>query len=445
MKQLLSHLGTLYCTSNQRLFEAQEIKALVKEKQESFKANGISGLQVSLIAHSDIHFLTSLLALLEENCGVLLISPQESEESKKTLYQEYPCSFEIGPIIINRLQLIKSTNSEICFTTSGTTGRPKIINCTVRDLQKKIEFLRASFDSVELVRCACVLSLSFGHGLIGTLLFPLLTGNQVILIEPTLGNLLKASEYLHQYQVSFISATPHTYRILTQYSQEILSLKRVQIASAHFDQSLIKTLKGLAPQAKIVNAYGLTEFFSWISFKDITNINTANIISLPHQSLLKDESGHLNENEGELFVHHQTSPYWDKVHNFVVHQGEKYIGTGDILKKTNEGYQILSRKDDLISINAIKFYPQEIEHYFQKDITGRNYFFIHLSELGLNLLLIEGKEDQALIENLKQKALDLPTIKRPQRILFLDHFPLTNRGKISRKGLRDLCLAMMKS
>lgn len=446
MKQLLSDIGSLYCCATDKLYESQEIWELTQKKAHAYQIQAISGLKVSLIATADIHFVTSFLALLSQDCSVLLLATDLLETEKNLLNQEFMSSFIIEASHLTDLFLrTKSHSAEFCLSTSGTTGRPKIINCTINDLRKKIDFLSNSIAAEEIAVSASVLSLSFGHGLIGTLLFPLLTGQRVILIGPGLERLLQCGEILNRHQVSFISATPHSYRLICRSAVKVKTLKRVQSASSSFEGDFLPLLASFAPNAQLYNAYGLSEFYSWISFRQLLPTSLPNLIHLPPDSILLDEIQGINNQEGCLYI--KATPhltYWQGINDVMEWKNEKYLGTGDIIKMGPEGYQLHSRKDDRIEINAIKFYPQEIEDFYKKHLHRNELYFVHLKELKLNTLIIKGSKEQNLDERITQLAQQLAGIKRPQRIIYLEEIPHTKRGKISRKELERLCLTMIK-
>ncbi|WP_424353210.1 class I adenylate-forming enzyme family protein [Methanosarcina mazei] len=116
-----------------------------------------------------------------------------------------------------------------------------------------------------------------------------------------------------------------------------------------------------------------------------------------------------------------------------------WLHTGDLARKLPNGYiQLLGRKDDLIKIGDHRVNPREIEKHIEENNRVSRVFVVPVPHefMGTAISLMVIPTEETEIENLFAFCRkSLPGYLCPREILFIDHLPLSENGKISNRSI----------
>jgi acyl-CoA synthetase (AMP-forming)/AMP-acid ligase II len=122
-----------------------------------------------------------------------------------------------------------------------------------------------------------------------------------------------------------------------------------------------------------------------------------------------------------------------------------WLPTGDVGRIDDDGYLFLSgRRDDVINRGGEKVYPQEVEEVLLADpdvaaaaVAGRPHPTVGEEPVAF-VLAAEGADRAGLPERLSERChQELSRFRRPAEILVVDELPLGPNGKIKRSELRQ--------
>jgi long-chain acyl-CoA synthetase len=116
-----------------------------------------------------------------------------------------------------------------------------------------------------------------------------------------------------------------------------------------------------------------------------------------------------------------------------------WLHTGDLAQKLPNGYiRLLGRKDDLIKIGDHRVNPREIERHIEENSKVSKVFVVpvphELMGTAISLMVIPTEETKVndLFAFCRKS---LPGYLCPREILFIDHLPLSENGKISNRSI----------
>lgn len=312
-------------------------------------------------------------------------------------------------------RLMKST-SRITLYTSGTTGQPKQVNQSIKNLTREVR----TGASYECQTWALTYSPTHIAG-IQTILQCVMNGNKLIdLYQSTRLDIVEAFE---TYGISHISATPTFYRLLFPIQLPFLKVQRVSLGGEKSDENLHKRLQEIFPNAKLNNIYASTEAGTLLASK-------GEGFSIP---IGKKE--YIRIENGELMVHRlflgESSQLKLK---------EDWYHTGDMIEWLNEEegiFRITGRKNELINIGGMNVNPNEVEEAcmgFDGVRQARVYAKAN-SVIGSVLLAELVLEEGAIFQELElRKYLSdrLQPFKVPLRYKIIEQLTTNRTGKLNR-------------
>lgn len=254
---------------------------LLERRISELRSEGLVKPQTMiLLGGNDITFFVDLFALWRLGCCVLPLPRATPLSESEATAHFVGAKFMVIDNLLKDVDRRNSTrvaagdlqaNGErpaLLLSTSGSVASPKIVAHSLENITRKIAVLAAVFRPGELDRTLSFLPTSFGHGLICNSLLPLMTGNELSLVQTealeSFGN-LDAS--LEQNQITFFSTVPASWSMMLASPKryELSSLRRIHCASAPFSSGLWRKAVAWAGAEIIWNVYGLTEFAGWIS------------------------------------------------------------------------------------------------------------------------------------------------------------------------------------
>ncbi len=315
------------------------------------------------------------------------------------------------------MQRFRNSETEVSLYTSGTTGQPKKMVHTLKNLARNVK-----------------ISEDFKNDVWGFAYNPThMAGIQVFLqVFSNIGTMVNVFENarteifqkLQNHKITHLSATPTFYRLLFPANQSFDHVKRLSIGGEKSSEKLIENITSLFPKAKINNIYASTEAGSLFTSKD-------DVFSISEKN--KDGIRFVDD---ELYIHKN---FLGLSQDIVLE--DDFFATGDLVEWLDDEktqFRFLSRKNEMINVGGYKVNPSEIEDLLIQypKIKESVVFGKENSVLG-NILCAEivVQEGEDLSENEIRNYLKdhLINYKIPRKISFVETINLTRTGKKSRK------------
>jgi amino acid adenylation domain-containing protein len=338
--------------------------------------------------------------------------------------------------------------------TSGSTGHPKGVQVTHANVVNFVHSIskRPGFSADDTLLAITTISFDI-HVL--ELFVPLYTGGKVVVASQHTtqdGSLLL--ERIRQCDITFMQATPATWRMMIQAGwEEALPLKVVSGG-----EKLTEELASdLFPRVQnLWNLYGPTETTVWSAGAEITDTNEPITI---HQYVDNTELYIMDSSlelvpvgvPGELLIGGKgvTQGYLNRPEltqeNFVENplegfQGKCIYHTGDLARYLPDGrIQLLGRKDHQIKLRGFRIEVGEIEKVLENHDAIRQAVVILREDqpgdqrLVAYLLGTEADADNMILREWLKNS--LPDYMVPNTFVWLAEYPKTPNNKIDRKAM----------
>ncbi|KPV93678.1 Tyrocidine synthase 3 [Pseudoalteromonas sp. P1-9] len=346
--------------------------------------------------------------------------------------------------------------------TSGSTGKPKGVMVEQGNLSNLIHSMHTRPGVNEADKILAVTPISFDIHVV-ELFLPLIRGAQVILCpRETTYDAHGLVDLLDSHKISFMQATPATWRML----------KEGRKWPDNLDINLLTGGEALAPElaawmnerAKSVwNLYGPTEITVYGTGGEVLADDEKITIGTPVANAwcyILDENQRQSPigSIGELYIGGKgvTRGYLNRqeltnekfIDNpFDKDAGKRLYRTGDLVKYVLHGNQrgqieYLGRTDEQVKIRGYRIELGEIEEQIRKQRSVTNALVLVTEEQGDKQLVAyvtlnnENETQHEVINRLKRTlSVDLPAFMIPTSFVILDKFPLTPSGKFDKKAL----------
>src|SRR5262249_35890764 len=307
-----------------------DFAAQVRNRANALAAADVkAGSTVILARSGSAPFLADLFAVWTLGAAAACIDPALTKNEIQTLVEfVQPSALLVGDVAIaarinvRALELDQVAGSTtapapiapsnpndpaLILFTSGTTGRPKGVVLTFHAILTRVALNRAAIGGASRMRTLVTLPTSFGHGLIGNALTPLLSGGDIVL-HP-LGQRLAGDlgRIIDEFRIGFLSSVPAFWRMALKFSAAPSKneLARIHVGSAPLGADLWARIVEWS-RAEVVNCYGITELANWVAGASARTEGIADgLVGKPWgvQAAIKDSSGTRRETgEGELVI-----------------------------------------------------------------------------------------------------------------------------------------------
>ena len=331
--------------------------------------------------------------------------------------------------------------------TSGTTGTPKGVMLSDRNLVANATSIIEVLGITSRDKAALIISPhhAFGNSIINSHLMAggsIRIGNMNFI--DSVFNLIRAG-------VSIFYGVPSTYRILLRYPDRFKkAFTNVRIAASAgggMDREIVKDIREFANNMEILPMYGQTEATARLAYLPAEDVDKfIDTIGKAIPGVILDvfdsESRPVEPNiTGELVATGDNIllGYLDDEIATEKRIINGWLHTGDLAQKLPNGYiRLLGRKDDLIKIGDHRVNPREIERNIEENNEVSKVFVVpvHHELMGTAISLLIIPAEGTKIENLFAFCRkSLPGYLCPREILFIDHLPLSENGKISNRSI----------
>jgi long-chain acyl-CoA synthetase len=391
---------------------------------------------------------SSVLGTVEKSLEGLPVKPRlivvdlPSDDHVKNFYDV------LAPVNTSIVDGGKAEDTAVILYTSGTTGNPKGVLLTHKNLYSNAEN-SAKHNETERGTTLGVLPLAHVYGLtISNICF--LTGSSIVIFSSfdTKG-VFKAIE---TYEVKTFSAVPAMIHALVSYPQadqyNTSSLESVGSGSAPLPVALLHAFEQKFG-AKVYEGYGLSEAAPVVTAhcKGI-EIKPGSVgIPIPGVAVkIVDENGKEvpTGDVGELVVcgDNVTPGYYQNAVETNRVLKESWLFTGDMARIDDEGYvYIVDRKKDLIIRGGFNVYPRDVEEILNahEQVYEAAVVGVPDERMGEEMVacVVKKQDSEVTVEELIIYCQDhLAKNKTPRRIVFLEALPRNGVGKILKTHLR---------
>jgi len=340
--------------------------------------------------------------------------------------------------------------------TSGTTGHPKGVILTHKNLCSNVKSCIEAIELKQKDKFLCILPMFHSFTLIACVLLPIYLGSAIFILD-SIKSFKKIIKNILRNRITIFVAIPTIYNIISNASLPrgfILRLFRflnpLRICISGAAALPVKVIEIFEDKFKVplLEGYGLTEASPVVSINPLDSKRKPGSVGLPlpgiNVRVIDDNKNTLFGEAGELLVKGDNvmKGYYnlDKASLKVLEDGWLY--TGDIAKIDDEGYiYIIDRKKDLIIVRGQNVYPREVEEAL--------YLSSHVAEACVVGIKDEhkGEVPKAFIALKEKNSIDevglihftrehIASYKVPKVIEFMDSLPKSSTGKILRRKLR---------
>ena len=350
---------------------------------------------------------------------------------------------------------IESNDIAVIFSTSGTSGNPKAVPCTHKNLTTNVDDCipaakgLVSDDSVFLN----VLPNFHAFGFTAAGLLPIMNGVRQAVV-PTFVPVDNTITAIKGAGVNAIIAVPTLLAFILgalAKKNEILSGMKFVICGGDklnpdMDARCQKYL-GIG----ILEGYGLTECSPVVAFNPSMERRKLGTVG-PKFNALETQ---IRDREGRLIDLHEEGVLWLKGASVVdgyfrdeENTAERFKGgwfnTGDVVRIDDDGYiRIVDRATDIIIVSGFNVYPQEVEATLRKHPAVKAAVAVGeknnvAGELVKAFIILEDGRTATPKELMDYCKEHLAHYKVPRKIGFVTEYPLSPAGKILRRELRKI-------
>ncbi|KAF2018135.1 acetyl-CoA synthetase-like protein [Aaosphaeria arxii CBS 175.79] len=337
--------------------------------------------------------------------------------------------------------------------TSGTTGRPKAVPLTHRNLLRTMKNIQATYELTAKDRTYLVMPLFHVHGLLAGFLAPLASGGSVVVPLK-----FSASEFwvdFVEHKANWYTAVPTIHQILLRnpLPSPVPQIRFIRSCSSPLSPKTFHELEK-ALNAPVLEAYAMTEAAHQMTSNPLPpgkrQPGSVGIGQGVEIKILDDSGNEVAQGkEGEICIKGEnvTKGYLNNpAANETSFHKNGFFRTGDQGKKDPDGYVIITgRIKELINKGGEKISPIELDNVIaQHPAVSEAVSFavedeIYGQDVGLSVVVKAGQKLNA--DELRGWLTErVAKFKLPKKIFFTDIMPKTATGKIQRRLVAEAML-----
>ena len=433
-----------------------QLNSCVNKVKEHIKTKSL----VLILANNDVETITFYLATLMADSTVILSSESVNFQALIELYcpryivkrkkaidlpNHYKVNYNLGEYELGEADVNYDIDSGVALllSTSGSTGNPKCVKITYKNL---LDNTKSIVDSLEIKEADITITTlpfnyTYGLSIINTHLF---SGSTVILCNYSIIEKGFWDVFL-KYRANNFGGVPYTYEILLKLNlinaKNMKNVRYLTQAGGKLDIAKIKEMINYAEKYgfKFLVMYGQTEAtarMSYLPWRYCTQkIGSVGIPIKDGAFEIHDENGFcINQSykKGELIYKgpNVCLGYSNSYKNLLVYKDDfnGVLCTGDIAYFDDDGfYYIVGRKKKFIKMRGKRISLDDIEEIL--NTLKYNFIFSGIDEQ--LYILVKGKYsvkiEKKFLHILKENA---GIYRNSVTILFVDEFPRNEFGKI---------------
>ncbi|WP_022722539.1 class I adenylate-forming enzyme family protein [Rhodopseudomonas sp. B29] len=227
---------------------------------------------------------------------------------------------------------------------------------------------------------------------------------------------------------------------------DLSSVRTVRMGSAPVSETLARQIRGLLPNAHIINAYGTTEGGPIVFGRHPDGIPTpVSSVGYPHPEVSvrlvgpdAPIAGVLQMKSPAIMLGYHNRP---ELRSPITEDG--YYDTSDVFRRDEQGfYYFIGRSDDMFVSGGENIFPGEVEAVLEThpDVVQACVVPVNDDIKGTKPVAFVVRRPGAVADEAALKAYVLanaPAYQHPRRIWFLDHMLLASTNKIDREAMRN--------
>jgi len=339
----------------------------------------------------------------------------------------------------------RAHDAAVLLYTSGTTGRPKAVALSEKNILTNADGCRVSagFGNDEVM--LAILPLFHAYGLTVTLMLPLMTGGTVVLLDRFVPRTVLQT--IEQQRITVMVAVPSQYRLLVKEptAADTRSLWLCISGAERLSEIVAHDFEARFHQP-ILQGYGATEAAPVISMNAPT-AHRAHTVGKPLPEVkvtLREDGRTLPAGEiGEVSVegpnvmlgyHNQPQATAEKIVDGVLRTGDRGFFDAD-------GFlHVAGRADDLLKVAGEKIYPSEVENALENIDGVEEAAVVGVPDEKHGTLLrafVQAKPGVSLTEAGLRAACreHVETNKIPRSFVVVEQMPRTPGGKVDKRAL----------
>ncbi|GIZ44246.1 hypothetical protein CKM354_000745000 [Cercospora kikuchii] len=356
------------------------------------------------------------------------------------------------------LEKAQPEDTALVLHTSGTTGRPKAVPLSHRNLTRTMLNIKNTYELSPADRTMLVMPLFHVHGLLAGFLAPLASGGSVIV-----PGAFSASTFWNQFvthKANWYTAVPTIHQILLKtpsaWPNPMPNIRFIRSCSSPLSPKVFHDLEA-AFKAPVLEAYAMTEASHQMTSNPLPSKGKRKpgsvgigqgvevvILNAEGKKLPRGQQGEISikgTNVTKGYINNEKA-------NQEAFTPDGYFRTGDQGYLDEDGYVIITgRIKELINKGGEKISPIELDNTLAQNpkVAEAVSFAIpddlYGQDVGVAIVVKEGQNLSAdeLIQYMKEKV---AKFKVPKKVFFVKVMPKTATGKIQRRNIAD---AMLKS
>lgn len=362
------------------------------------------------------------------------------------------------------------------ITTSGTTGKPKLVQSKQGPLNNFIEWYVNQFDFQLGSRFSLLSGLGYDP-MYRDIFTPLCSGGSIWIPSDTqLSQKRGLATWLTQNEIEVVHATPALAALVfnDDNAQQFEHLKLMALGGSALSESLVEQVQKCLPSGQIMNCYGTSEtpqvmVYHLMDGQASDNLNAPNATKTTSTATPKGiplgqardnvtlfirHEGKLTTNanvEGEICIQsdYLSNGYFgdEAATNavFFLHDGVRTYATGDTGMIGDDGnLYFQGRHDRQVKYNGYRLQLEELEGVIANVSPVKHVSVVLNHSQGSDRLVcyVEAETHSAnLIKEIKQQVIEnLPNFMMPYEFIILDSMPLTPNGKVDVSDLASRAL-----
>ncbi len=345
------------------------------------------------------------------------------------------------------LPSLKADDDALILYTSGTTGEPKGVVLSYRNLAQYPRVMREYNVTDGSTMRGCILPMSH---IVGPVLCNELAERGYTLVIFDQINPVTLLEGIQKYRVNVFESVPIVFQLLLGVknlaSYDTSSMKIAAMMGTSIPLPLLRAFQTAQPHIKVIQGYGLTETSPMITLvePDKAEAKMGSIgCAVPGVEVkIVDENGkELGVDEpGEIITRgpHVMKGYFRRAGATAERIRNGWLYTGDVGKRGGDGYYYhLGRRDDMIITGGLNVYPAEVENliYTYAGVQETIVFAIPDPKRGQVIgAAVVPRPGSSVNEKdlLTFLRANLANFKVPDRIVVREALPRTSSGKTIR-------------
>jgi len=341
--------------------------------------------------------------------------------------------------------------------TAGTTGLPKGVMLTQRNLLSCVESCQLAFDLNEKDRVMCVLPMFHSFAWSTNVILPLRLGATTVVVESLLP-FQPALKQLWKHKVTLVCCIPQVYSTLVHHVHgpkalllRLLNPLKLAVSGAAPLPGNVQVKFEKTFGTALLEGYGLTEAAPVVSVNPRYGTHKPGTVGLPlpgvDVKIVNDDEQEIETGEiGEVLVRgaNVMAGYYKRPEETrEAFSADGWLKTGDLGFLDSDGYlTLVDRKKDLIIAKGLNIYPQEVEaelitHPAVAEVAVVGIRDESGDESVRAFVVLEPEASVKPRDLIAHARPNLAGYKVPRDVVILEELPKNALGKVLKKDLRE--------